>query len=151
VPVFFLVGGGGQNTTAKRTCTIPRGKALFFPIINAECSTLEPGDFHGDNEYALRVCAASWVNPTILNSLKVTIDGVRLHNLENTRAESPVFTFTSPTTTGNLQLQGTGISVAEGYWVLLKPLSVGTHTIHFEASAPEKGNFQNVTYTLIVQ
>ncbi len=41
-PVFFLVGGGGpNNTTVTRTCTVPKGKAIFFPIINVECSTME--------------------------------------------------------------------------------------------------------------
>jgi hypothetical protein len=155
-PVFFLVGGGDEHKTAVRTCTVPRGKAIFLPIINVECSTLEPAPWHGDNEYALRTCASNWVNPTVLRSLKVVLDGAPLNNLQNTRAQSPVFPFTSLTDTGNLGVKGTGSSVADGYWVLLKPLSPGKHTIHFEAKWPPLsdgtgGNYQNVTYQLTIE
>jgi len=38
--VWFL-GGSFVSSTEERDCTVPPGKALFFPIINVECSTLE--------------------------------------------------------------------------------------------------------------
>jgi hypothetical protein len=152
-PVFFLVGGGSQFTRATKTCTVPQGKAIFFPIINSECSTLEPpgSGFHGDNEYQLRTCASSWVNPVNLKSLKVTVDGLPLSNLQQTRVQSPVFTFKSPDTAGILGFEGDGSSVSDGYWVLLKPLSPGKHIIHFEGSAPAVNNYQDVTYKLTVK
>lgn len=156
-PVFFLVGGGSKDATATRTCAVPQGKALFFPIINAECSTLEPDPWHGDNEYALRSCASKFGNATVMDSLKVTVDGAPLQNLKNTRVQSPVFTFTS-IADSILGSAGTGLSVSDGYWVLLNPLSPGKHTIHIEGagSAPEingspYSNYQNVTYELTVQ
>lgn len=158
VPVFFLVGGGSQDATAIRTCTVPQGKALFFPIINAECSTLEPAPWHGDTEYAVRICASKFGNATIVGSLKVTVDGAPLQNLQNTRAQSPIFTFTSTETNTILGLAGTGSAVSDGYWILLNPLSPGKHTIHFEGSGVAAdingspyNSYQNVTYKLTVQ
>ena len=40
-PVWFLVGVFNDSGTASRVIQIPSGKALFFPILNTECSTLE--------------------------------------------------------------------------------------------------------------
>ena len=45
---------------------------------------------------------------------------------------------------------GTGLSVSDGYWVMLAPLSSGRHTIHFEALY-KGASSQNVTYNLHVQ
>jgi len=43
-PVFFLGGGyAGPSGAVKRTCTVPAGKALFFPIVNVEDTVLEEG------------------------------------------------------------------------------------------------------------
>ncbi|MCK7502716.1 MAG: hypothetical protein MZV70_00525 [Desulfobacterales bacterium] len=38
-PVWFLTGVINVSGTAVRNCTVPAGKALFFPIINAEDAT----------------------------------------------------------------------------------------------------------------
>jgi hypothetical protein len=44
-----------------------------------------------------------------------------------------------------------GYSVSDGYWVMVKPLSPGTHVIHFEGSWTAAGGaVQNVTYYLTV-
>src|SRR5438093_206116 len=40
-PVWFLTGVVNVSGTAERGCTVPAGKALFFPILNVECSTVE--------------------------------------------------------------------------------------------------------------
>lgn len=40
-PVFFLVGGSGETSITRDECTVPAGKALFFPLINA--FDVEPG------------------------------------------------------------------------------------------------------------
>ena len=52
--MLFLSGVGGGVTI---DLTIPAGTALFFPVINAECSVIEPDPFHGDSEEELRACA----------------------------------------------------------------------------------------------
>src|SRR6266852_4277799 len=45
--MVFLSGVGGNPTIP---ITIPAGTALFFPVINFECSSLEAPPFFGANE-----------------------------------------------------------------------------------------------------
>src|SRR6185503_16480724 len=75
-----------------------------------------------------------------LTGLEVEVDGVPLRNLLSYRATSDLFditfdpslTFLDPCATGAPQP-----AVSYGYWLMLAPLSVGTHTIHFH----ETGTF----------
>lgn len=152
-PVFFLVGGPLNPTN--RSCTIPAGKALLVPIINVECSTVEPDPFHGDNAQQVRACAALWNDGTDKKTLKMTIDEIKVQNLGNFRVQSPFYDFIVPPTNNFLGVNGvtSGSSISDGYWVMVKPLSPGIHVIHFEGawvSGPGAGSVQNVTYTLTV-
>jgi hypothetical protein len=151
-PVFFLVGGPVNPTS--RSCTIPAGKALFAPIINVECSSLEPPPFQGRNAQEARACAASFVDSTDIKHLKFTIDGVKVKQLGDFRVQSPFYYFNMMPPTNNFLgvVDATeGYSVSDGYWVMVRPLSPGTHVIHFEGSwTAAGGNVQNVTYNLTV-
>ena len=40
-PVWFIAGTFGEKQTAKRSCSIPSGKAILFPVINYEMNELE--------------------------------------------------------------------------------------------------------------
>ena len=153
-PVFFLVGGPVNPTI--RSCTIPAGKALFAPIINVECSSVEGDGFQGRNDQEARACAALWNDGTDIKRLKFTIDGKMVRELGDFRAQSPFYYFNMmPPTNNFLGTHGVteGYSVSDGYWVMVKPLSPGTHVIHFEGywtSGPGAGAAQNVTYNLTV-
>jgi hypothetical protein len=150
-PVFFLVGGNDVT----RHCTIPAGKTLVFPIINAECSTVEPPPFYGKDAIELRNCAAYWANAVGVDTLEFTIDGKRVKNLAHFRAQSPVFDFTMPLNDNMFGVPNVtaGTSVSDGYWVIVEPLSPGHHVIHLEAAhirEPCPTCFQNATYHLTV-
>lgn len=164
-PVFFLVGGGTTaNTLVRNDCIVPAGKALFFPIINGECSTAEKDTvFYAASDWALRVCASKLLDGIDISSLLVTVDGVTLQGeqLKAFRAQSPVFHFTdipkdnflTPAPGKKFVTASSGTSVSDGFWVMLDPLSVGTHTIHFQGtitSGPSPFGL-NVTYNLTVQ
>jgi hypothetical protein len=82
--VLFLTGVGGVDTIE---ITIPAGTAIFFPIVNAECSVFEPDPFHGDDEEELRECANDHVDTAL--DLFAVIDGVPVQNLNRHRIESP--------------------------------------------------------------
>jgi hypothetical protein len=126
--VWFL---GAPFGTVERTCTIPAGKALFFPMFNAECSSLEAEDsgFHGDTAKEQRTCAKYWANH-IVNPY-CEIDGASVAKPETYRVTSPQFTFTAPTPWIFGETGGTGTSVGDGYYILLAPLSPGGHTLSF--------------------
>jgi hypothetical protein len=153
-PVFFLVGGPVNPTI--RSCTVPAGKALFAPIINVECSSVEPYPFEGKNDQEARVCAASWNDGTDIRRLKFTIDGHMVEGLGDFRVQSPYYYFNMmPPTNNFLGVDGAteGYSVSDGYWVMVQPLKPGKHVIHFEGywtSGPGAGAVQNVTYYLTV-
>src|SRR2546426_5108244 len=82
-PVWFLGGtfvstteGGVTIGRATRDCSVPAGKALFFPIINTECSTLEG---NGTTDAELRSCAQFFQDHA--HDMTCTIDGVAVQNV----------------------------------------------------------------------
>ncbi len=149
--VWFLAGtatstAGGPGVT--RTCTVPSGKAILFPIINGECSQIEG---NGTTQAQLSACAKSLIDP--VTTVTATVDGVDLQNLTPPnspyRVQSPLFTFTSVLGNPFGIPAGQSPSVADGYWILLAPLSTGQHTIHFLGSIPTVFTTE-VTYNLTV-
>jgi hypothetical protein len=141
--VVFLAGTTGGAAT--RSCTIPAGTSTLIPLINVECSTAEG---NGDTPAELRACARGFADQ--FSDLSLTIDGVAIAELQRFRVHSPVFQFTAAE--GNVFgiPAGTTRSVADGFWVLIRPLSPGTHTISFGGAFPPGPFTTFVTYTLTV-
>ncbi len=122
--VWFL---GAPFGTTERAVTIPHGVSLFFGLLNAEFSSLEGFATEEDQ----RNEAAFFVDHIV--DLFCTIDGASV-NLTAYRFPSEQFEFTAPTPWFFGPTGGTGTAVADGYYVMLTPLSKGTHTIHFGGS-----------------
>lgn len=163
-PVWFIGGSfaptvdlsGNLIGNAVRDCTVPADKTLFFPIINAEGSTAEG---NGTTRQELGAFAQYLIDHA--EGLSCTIDGIPVRNLEAYRARSPLFTF-GPLPENNLLGLPAGTSspaVADGYYVMLSPLSPGQHTIHFTGAVvftAEEDGFDfsfslDITYHLTVQ
>jgi hypothetical protein len=155
-PVWFLASAFGGRFTAERTCTVPPGKALFFPINQAtfgaavlDCEPTKPGV--PCDITVLRAAAAAAMDPV---TLAASIDGVPVRHLRDSRVQSPVFSVTLPE--GNVVDVPSGTyapMVSDGYWLMLAPLSAGRHTIHFQSSIPSgpfAGNNTEITYHLTV-
>ncbi|HEU5016020.1 MAG TPA: hypothetical protein VFT66_26080 [Roseiflexaceae bacterium] len=156
--VWFLGGtyttspDAGGVTRANRLCTIPSGTALFFPILNAECDNFWPPIDPPLQVPELRTLCEGQINS--VSNLLADVDGVSLNNLNNYRVISPVFDVTLP---DNNIPQFFGFDapagkysplVGDGYYLMLAPLSVGKHTIHFHGEA---GNFVlDITYHITV-
>lgn len=149
--VWFLAGA--NNGPATRTGVVPTGKFLFFPIANAlndyPCPPsfgFEPEPDESLEEFLVRT-GNEFLPP--LADLFAEVDGVRVRNLASYRITSDLFTFRAdpaastwdPCITGSRQM---GVSL--GYWLLLKPLAPGQHTIHFGSPTWK----QSVTYLLTV-
>jgi len=87
-----------------------------------------------------------------LIGLEVEVDGVPLQNLFSYRATSKLFDvtfdpslkFLDPCATGSAQP-----AVSDGYWIMLAPLSVGTHTIHFHATGTYFDGEDTYTVTVV--
>lgn len=145
--IWFLAGTFGG--TARRECTIPKGKALFLPLANSLFWVPEDGA-DGD---AVRDGANNAINP--ISELEISIDGVAIADPFAYRAQSPPGGFTLHF--GPLLADfGFGPlpdprdpAVADGYWILLAPLREGAHEIHFRSSDLAGFNLE-VTYHLTV-
>ena len=121
--------------TATRDCTVPVATALFFPIIDAECATAEG---NGTTDVELSACAKGIIDHAV--DLSCEIDGIAVQNLAAFRVHSPLFTW-GPLPENNVFQDSvnfpagtTSPSVSDGYFVMVAPLSVGSHTIHFKGS-----------------
>lgn len=146
--VWFLAGVINSSGTAVRQSIVPAGKALFLPVLNNECSTIEAPPFHGDNYAELASCAQAF-NAT---DLVATIDGIPVKNLEKYYVVSPMYTFSIPENNA-LGLPGpqTGQAVTAGFWLMLAPLSAGTHIVRFGGTYPDYSFTIDITYVLTVQ
>jgi hypothetical protein len=151
--IWFLAGnfGGvaGEANPAVRTCAIPRGKALFFPVSNILFWVPEDGP----DVDAVRRRANEAMNA--INLLEVSLDGRKITDLFSYRAQSPPGGF--PLRFGPL-LADFGYpptpdprqpAVADGYWILLSPLSRGTHLLRIK-SGDSVSRPLDVTYHLTI-
>lgn len=131
-PVWFLPGSFGGVTV--RECTIPAEKALLAVILDGECSQKEYPNLKTEDQFHACVKGLNAADHT----LEVIVDGRSLKDLESYRAESPMFNMTLPGPTKNDNLftmdPGPTIAKAEGWYVILEPLTQGTHTIQFKGS-----------------
>ena len=154
--VWFLAGVGfGVGPTVERSLTVPAGKALFFPLVNyVWINTPEYGDPEWSPEQ--EAFARDYIGDAIDTAYDLTcqVDGRELKNLEAYRCQTPeggAEMVTLPE--GNIfgvEAGTYGPMVTDGYYLMLTPLTPGSHTIHFTAGLA--GNPpMDVTYHLTVK
>jgi hypothetical protein len=76
-----------------------------------------------------------------------------LNGVQAFRTQSPFFSFTTPPNNILGSSGGPGMSVSDGYWLMLRRLSPGKHTIKFGGgfvSGVGAGFSENVTYNITV-
>ena len=139
-PVWFLAGTYETHRTV-RTCKIPRGKHLFFPLINYIVMPRHEGSL---TCAAARTTAAGITDD--VSNLVLDIDGERHAGLE--RHRQPTYSCFNLAEKAQPRYE-IFPSAANGYYVMLRPLPPGTHTLNFGGMLP--GMSQAVTYTLIVE
>jgi hypothetical protein len=163
--VWFLpapLGGG----TATRTGTVPEGTALFVPVLtfeadNSGCPTFT--DF--TVAQLIAELQGGWSGVT---ATSCTIDGVAVTGMDDPTnsvylIQTQPFSYTVaaddnvlanyPDFVGETCIPGgttVNPTVAEGVCVMIRPLSVGTHTIHIGATAPAYGLTYDVTFDITV-
>ncbi len=123
-PVWYLAGTAGGS--AERTCVIPQGKAIMFPIINWSCDAITNPSFKTEAELAK--CASPYQHV----SVEASIDGTKIGDLNNYKTFSPLYNFTMME--GNELGLAPGIpnkAVTYGYWIILEPMAVGKHELQF--------------------
>lgn len=147
-PVWFLAGTDG-TFNARRTCIVPSGRHILVPVINMRYSNMRPR--HGERLplpcKVLQESAA--VNNDRLGSAVVLIDGIRVTDVTRYRVPSNgCFPLIDPE-------EESPDTASDGYWLLIKPLPPGRHTLTIGANyaADDDGYgrmVQNFEYVLHV-
>jgi len=144
--VWFLTGTTGGSAT--RSCIIPRGKALFFPLVNAFFLN-GPGESFTVPEK--RAALAEIFD--LACELTCTLDGSPIvYSRKITRVQSPPFSYQAGEDDVTGYPAGTvdEEAIADGYWVLLPPLAPGEHVLHLHGALCGLGFSVDVTYNLTV-
>jgi hypothetical protein len=149
--IWFLAGGFGSSKI-RRTCHLPKGKTLFFPLVNMVYWRHQE-DTGFSCEQAKRLAALN--NDTALD-LFAEIDGIPIANLKQHRVASnkcfDVFA-RAPKSEG---LYMAYPSATDGYWLQVRPLSPGRHTLKFggkyNRTSSDYGRMvQDIEYELLVK
>jgi hypothetical protein len=124
----------GAYATVERDATIPAGKTLCVPLLNKVVFGFPPIP-------AAEAFYRSYVKLVMDSAngqLSCEIDGVPVANIEQYRHQSPAApVFLSEDNMLGLPPGGPeihGMIVDDGYYLILAPLSVGTHTIHWKST-----------------
>ena len=150
--VWFLANAA---PVVNRHFTVPAGTALYATINGVEWDNqlcVDPDTNYTVDE--LRAIAKSIVDS--FTDIEVQVDGVPVEDIAAYRSSSPVF-FSTTVEQICEAVPGTyGPMVADGYALLLAPLSVGEHTIHIsgvvvvDPSDPSKDVDVDVTWHITV-
>ena len=125
--VWFLTGTFGNIVPIKRKCIIPSGKAIFFPVLVKEDSFAEDSDLKTEADLIKRCEQAT----NRLINIEASIDDQRMEQLGNYRVRSEVFDLVFPNDNVYSIRPGLTRSVCDGYWVFIKPLQAGKHSVFF--------------------
>jgi hypothetical protein len=139
-PVWFLAGTYDTKRTT-RTCNVPRGKYLFFPLINYIVMPTGQGSI--SCETAIRNAA---LMTDKVENLALDVDGIAYRGLTRHRQATRQCFNMGARAEPRYDIYP---SAANGYYVMLKPLSPGRHTLSFRGTLPDMT--QAVAYTLIVK
>lgn len=133
-PVFLLAGIYQFSATVERTVIVPENRYLFFPIMNGwvdNIGTIPPWTVEQLRDFE---------RPTIdaIERLEAILDGSNIPELFSYRAPSPTFAldFTNECNLVSFILGTpyTGLDdpiVADGFYLMLQPLTVGQHLLVF--------------------
>ena len=157
-----LAPSGETITEVDREISISPGTKIFIPLFNVEVSTIEG---YGGTEMEMQEQAESFLD--LVGSMTVLIDGVPVENPEQYESPSPLFEIGPLPENNVLQDIGvdapagsTGDAAANGYYLMLPPLSVGEHTIEYVTPIVVPGGnpdgsdwiwIQDVSYTINVE
>jgi hypothetical protein len=140
-PVWFLAGSY-RTTPIVRTCAIPAGKHVFFPVINyvvtPRMDQTRPS-CNGVTQQAEEITDDA-------EDLRVTINGKDVRDVVRYRERSSRC-FNAAARSGT----GANIypSASNGYWIMLRPLPKGQHRIEFSGRL---GDFsQSIAYKVLVR
>lgn len=158
--IWFLAGvlfGG----TATRSCSVPEGVTLFFPVINSD--EINSPNICGQDAHNVTVKEAQAMVKSLIDAVQnisVTVDGKDVKKTLLRRVQSQVYAVTLPEDNvfdqpcidaglGNVPAGVYSPAVDDGYYASVPPLAPGTtHIIHLHAESGT--DTEDLTYNLTV-
>ena len=146
--VWFLAGkfGSENKDIPERSCSIPHGKGILFPVLNCEANPIEYTELATDQD--------------IINHVVHDVDSVALRNCflngksikpERITSDPMIFELTIPKDNPlGLEKAGTTRAAADGYWVFLKPTSASHLSIYFEGSCENGRLYSGARYSITI-
>ena len=141
-PVFFL--GGTFGGKASRKCRIPKGKAIFFPILNTAADN--GGVPAGEVLTEAQLRASLDTDPFKEATVAASLDGKDIPDLKRYLVPISRFSYTVPAGDNIYQANGTeGVSgviepaFATGFYLLMPALAAGPHQLKFYGSYLSQG------------
>lgn len=147
--VWFLAGTY-ESHRITRHCTVPYGKYIFFPVINMVY--WRPVERPVSCE---AVKAGAALNNDNLQLIEVEIDGANVESPRNHREASPKCFDVFGRVSKEIKTPPGYPAASDGYWIMLRPLPIGKHTIKFLAKYDRPDGaygelFQDVAYEITV-
>jgi hypothetical protein len=138
---FMPVSLGGEW---ENTCDVPQGTMLVLTPGGSECSNLEAEPFFGSDEADLLACVDETFE--FLTYVEVTFNGKTVTDVDDYIVTTPLTNLPA----NNLFSSSAGISRDKGYFMVVAPLSRGTHTLRaYDEFAPFDFS-AGITYTINV-
>lgn len=162
-PVFFVpfvLKEKGQPA-AEATCVVPHDKAIMIGIDNG---LMDYGDPRAQPKTVDKITEIVRKSNEFPVEFDITLDGkpLNLTNEEKDRVTSTPFNITLPDNNiWNESPHTPFLAVADGWYLVLKPLPPGNHVLHYTTgyqippaavgAANTEGYIQDVTYNLVVK
>jgi hypothetical protein len=134
-PVFFIAGTGSGTGAVVREFDVPTDTPIFFPVVNAFAVTWPPDP-------------PDYIETTLddfelqMKGMHAAVDGQEIANVEDFLVRNDDFTMAAPKGSNLYELIVPALppeldpgdefeSGSTGYWLMLKNLAPGEHTIQF--------------------
>lgn len=126
-PIYILPGGYGSFEN--RSITIPSNISLFFPVLVYIVSYTGFPNIFTESDLTQKV-------KTYID--EATYVGAELDGepINYTRILTPFFKWHVPKDNMLYIPENDLTTISDGYWVFLKPLSIGNHTLHWKGLTP---------------
>lgn len=151
--IFYLSGNGGGKSD--RTCIIESGKGLFIPISQVEVSDKEVPNSSIEN---LHNIAKNDQDSVTSLYLKINNKEYNREDLAPYRVHTATFDAYFPENAIFGASEGNSKAVADGYYLITKPLEKGNYTIQYKSSlicskidCLEPNFAQDIKYTIIAK
>jgi len=143
--VMFLSGTFGGPVI--RRCKVSSEKSILMPIINYECSFADEPSIKSVE--GLKSKCKSEIDD--IKNISFSIDQFYLNDLAPYRILSPLFDVHLGENNILDVVQQRTLMISDGYWIFLKPLSVGRHRLTSFGSCQSGKIMIGVTYDLHVE